>query len=165
MSPPLRVIVATDGSDAAVAAAKRATAMLTSDLEPIVVAVIDPSPTVTMGVGAGLAGATGSPATINAVWDAERAEAAVAIARTTEAMGVNGAEHRVATGHAGRVLCDLAAELEADMIIVGSRGQGWLRRALLGSVSGYVVHNAPCPVLVVRDDREADDHARPPTPE
>ena len=53
-------------------------------------------------------------------------------------------------GDAGRVLCLLAEELEADVVIVGSRGRGAIRRALMGSVSSHVVHNAPCPVVVVR---------------
>ena len=40
------------------------------------------------------------------------------------------------------------------MIVVGSRGTGRLKRALLGSVSEHLVRNAPCPVLVVRDEVE-----------
>src|SRR5215217_5084632 len=44
----------------------------------------------------------------------------------------------------------LAEELEAGMVVVGSRGEGGVRRALLGSVSDSVVHHAHCPVLVVR---------------
>lgn len=37
-----------------------------------------------------------------------------------------------------------------DLLVVGSRGYGPLRRALLGSVSGHIVRHAPCPVLVTR---------------
>ena len=44
----------------------------------------------------------------------------------------------------------LAEELEAGMVVVGSRGEGGVRRALVGSVSDSVVHHAHCPVLVVR---------------
>jgi nucleotide-binding universal stress UspA family protein len=35
-------------------------------------------------------------------------------------------------------------------VVVGSRGRGGIRRALLGSVSDYVVRNAPCSVVVTR---------------
>ena len=44
----------------------------------------------------------------------------------------------------------LAEEIDAGMIIMGSRGRGGIRRALMGSVSENVVLHAHCPVLVVR---------------
>ena len=44
----------------------------------------------------------------------------------------------------------LAEELGADLIVMGSRGLGGVRRALIGSVSDSVVRHAHCPVLVVR---------------
>eukprot|EP00270_Netrium_digitus_P013321 TRINITY_DN4409_c0_g1_i1.p1 TRINITY_DN4409_c0_g1~~TRINITY_DN4409_c0_g1_i1.p1 ORF type:complete len:222 (+),score=68.00 TRINITY_DN4409_c0_g1_i1:141-806(+) len=40
--------------------------------------------------------------------------------------------------------------VNADALILGSRGMGPLNRLLLGSVSDYCVHHAPCPVIVVR---------------
>jgi universal stress protein A len=43
-----------------------------------------------------------------------------------------------------------AASEGADMVLVGSHGRGAIGRLLLGSVSEYVVRNAPCPVLVAR---------------
>jgi nucleotide-binding universal stress UspA family protein len=48
----------------------------------------------------------------------------------------------------------LAEELGADLIVMGSRGLGALRRALMGSVSDSVVRHAHCPVLVVRAQNE-----------
>ncbi len=45
----------------------------------------------------------------------------------------------------------LAEEIEAGLIVLGSRGQGGIRRALMGSVSDGVVRHAHCPVLVVRE--------------
>lgn len=38
----------------------------------------------------------------------------------------------------------------AELIVVGSRGRGGLKSALLGSVSGHVIHHAACPVVVVK---------------
>ncbi len=49
-----------------------------------------------------------------------------------------------------------AAQAEqADLLLVGSYGRGPIGRLLLGSVSEYVVRNAPCPVLVARAVRVA----------
>ncbi len=39
----------------------------------------------------------------------------------------------------------------ADLLVVGARGLGALRGALVGSVSQYCLHHAPCPVAVVRE--------------
>ncbi|XP_062505126.1 universal stress protein Slr1101-like isoform X2 [Corticium candelabrum] len=50
---------------------------------------------------------------------------------------------------AGEVVCRIAKEKQADMIMMGSRGQGMLRRTFLGSVSDYVIHHCHLPVTVV----------------
>jgi nucleotide-binding universal stress UspA family protein len=44
----------------------------------------------------------------------------------------------------------LAEEIDAGLIVIGSRGFGGLKRALLGNVADSVVRHAHCPVLVVR---------------
>ncbi len=49
---------------------------------------------------------------------------------------------------------DLAEELGVGLVVVGSRGLGGIRRALMGTVSDSVVRHAHCPVLVVRKEEE-----------
>jgi nucleotide-binding universal stress UspA family protein len=44
-------------------------------------------------------------------------------------------------------------EIGAGLIVMGSRGRGGIRRALIGSVSDSVVRHAHCPVLVIRSER------------
>ena len=51
-------------------------------------------------------------------------------------------------------IVQLAEELDAGIVVVGSRGEGGVRRALLGSVSDSVVRHAHCPVLVVRKEEQ-----------
>jgi nucleotide-binding universal stress UspA family protein len=50
-------------------------------------------------------------------------------------------------------IVNLAEEIRAGLIVVGSRGLGGIRRALMGSVSDSVVRHAHCPVLVVREEK------------
>ena len=57
-------------------------------------------------------------------------------------------------GKAAVEIVDLAEELGAGLVVVGSRGLGGIRRALMGSVSDSVVRHAHCPVLVVRREEE-----------
>lgn len=47
-------------------------------------------------------------------------------------------------------ICGFCTKVEADLVIVGRRGQGFLKGLLLGSVSEKVVKNAPCSVFVVK---------------
>jgi len=57
-------------------------------------------------------------------------------------------------GKAAAEIVELAEELGAGLVVVGSRGLGGIRRALMGSVSDSVVRHAHCPVLVVRRGEE-----------
>ena len=46
-------------------------------------------------------------------------------------------------------VAEVAREAGADVIVVGTRGHGPVAGALLGSVAQHLLHDAPCPVLVV----------------
>ncbi|XP_078488725.1 universal stress protein Sll1388-like isoform X1 [Ciona intestinalis] len=48
----------------------------------------------------------------------------------------------------GEAVVKMADKEKCDIIITGSRGLGVVRRTILGSVSGYIVHHAHVPVLV-----------------
>ncbi len=54
------------------------------------------------------------------------------------------------------MLCDIAAHLQADLIVVGNKGMQGGRR-LLGSVPNTVSHKAPCSVLIVDTLHESGD--------
>ena len=51
--------------------------------------------------------------------------------------------------HPARALLEQARG--AAMLVVGFRGHGGFREALLGSVSQHVAHRAPCPLVIIRD--------------
>ena len=53
-------------------------------------------------------------------------------------------------GRPHQEIVQLAREIDADLIILSTRGQSGLKRVLLGSTAERVVRSAPCPVLVVR---------------
>jgi len=52
-------------------------------------------------------------------------------------------------GPAGRGILTVADDIEADLIVTGSRAQGRISRTVLGSVSTEILHGARCDVLVV----------------
>jgi nucleotide-binding universal stress UspA family protein len=62
-------------------------------------------------------------------------------------------ETHARVGYPAVEIVDLSEEVRAGLIVIGSRGLGPLRRALMGSVSDSVVRHAHCPVLVVRHEK------------
>ncbi|MBF2003411.1 MAG: universal stress protein [Synechococcales cyanobacterium C42_A2020_086] len=60
------------------------------------------------------------------------------------------AESSYRTIEPGQGLCQAAQRWGADLIIMGRRGRKGITEALLGSVSNYVLHHAPCAVLVIQ---------------
>ncbi|MGF1602866.1 MAG: universal stress protein [Thermosynechococcaceae cyanobacterium] len=53
-------------------------------------------------------------------------------------------------GSPGTMICDVAHEHHVDLIMVGNRGRSGLSEWLLGSVSNYVMHHAPCSVEIIK---------------
>ena len=60
--------------------------------------------------------------------------------------------YHAVSGDPTDAILDVAERFGADLIVVGSRGEGPVKRAIHGSVSTKVVHHAPCSIMVVRDD-------------
>ena len=61
---------------------------------------------------------------------------------------------RVAERYRAEQIVRVAEDIGAGLIVMGSRGLGGIRRALMGSVSDSVVRRAHSPVLVVRPEGE-----------
>jgi nucleotide-binding universal stress UspA family protein len=79
------------------------------------------------------------------------------VKKIEEAGGTVAEAHLRTGGHNDREIVRVGEEIGAGLIVMGSRGLGGLRRALMGSVSDSVVRHAHCPVLVVRPPDEGDE--------
>lgn len=54
-------------------------------------------------------------------------------------------------GKPGEQIVSIAENEKASLLMIGSRGHGWLARTILGSVSNYVIHHTSIPVLICKD--------------
>ena len=72
------------------------------------------------------------------------------VKKIEEAGGAVAIAHLKMNESRDEAIVHLAEEIDADLIVIGSRGFGGLKRALLGNVADSVVRHAHCPVLVVR---------------
>jgi len=147
---PTRILLATDGSEEAELAALRAVELADatdSELHVVHVGVV-PSFLVSYPGTLGYEGKL-----YEQIEDVSRELLRKQSWRVKAAGGtVAGAHLRM--GAAALEIVALAEELGADLIVMGSRGLGGVRRALMGSVSDSVVRHAHCPVLVVRPENE-----------
>jgi nucleotide-binding universal stress UspA family protein len=63
-------------------------------------------------------------------------------------------ETLVLEGEAKEMICEAVEKMHVDLLVVGSRGLGKIKRAFLGSVSDYCAHHANCPILIVKPPKE-----------
>jgi len=70
---------------------------------------------------------------------------------TDRLTGINySSQAKVGIGDPAFAILEQAKASEADIILMGTHGRGGLARFLIGSVSNSVLHQADCPVLIVR---------------
>jgi nucleotide-binding universal stress UspA family protein len=143
------ILLCTDGSDEALGALSAGLDLLGRDHELVLVTVMN-APDEGSLAGSGHAGPELSPEE----YDDQVAEASSGaksvIGKAQSELALVGSKGHILRGDPGAAICNLAAELSARAIVVGSRGGGRLKRAFLGSVSDHVVRNAPCSVIVTR---------------
>src|SRR5688572_27918212 len=96
-------------------------------------------------------------ATLVAPTEEETGQAATEARKTLddEVGRIEAADGTVARAHlrfggAPEEVVTLAEDIGVGLIVMGSRGRGGIRRALMGSVSERVVRHAHCPVLIIR---------------
>ncbi|MEM9007845.1 MAG: universal stress protein [Cyanobacteria bacterium P01_F01_bin.86] len=82
--------------------------------------------------------------------------------KQAEAKAVNvAAKYQQPYGRPGPAICQTAREVQADLIVVGSHGRKGLSEMILGSVSNYIMHHAPCSVMVIHPN--SPHHHTPPS--
>jgi len=156
----MRVVVATDGSVAAIDAARRSIDLLRPDAEVVLVMVI-PEKEDPMDDAGGIEGPLITEAKAEKDWEKATRAGLAALERTVSSVGPDAEVRLVPADEApGAALVRVAAELQADVLVVGSGGKGLLRRMWSSSVSEYVTHHAHCPVLVVRHERPGHSSLR-----
>jgi nucleotide-binding universal stress UspA family protein len=147
MPPP--ILLCADGSEEALAALVAGLDLLGRDGPFVLVTVADaPDPDVLSGTGH--AGAELSAEEFDLAVGRAHESARQVVSEAEGRLGLDEVEVRVLGGDPAAAVCALATELGARAIVLGSRGRGGLSRALLGSVSDYVVRHAPCTVVVTR---------------
>ena len=57
-------------------------------------------------------------------------------------------EVKLCGGKPGEAICQTIRECEIDLVVMGSRGMGAIRRTFVGSVSDYVLHDSHIPTII-----------------
>lgn len=83
------------------------------------------------------------------------------LAEDLRSRGGRPAQTYLARGRPDAEIVELAEEVGAGLIVLGNRGLGGVKRALMGSVSASVARHAHCPVLVVRAAQDTDTQDAP----
>jgi nucleotide-binding universal stress UspA family protein len=144
---PTKILLATDGSTEAESAAQLAAELADktgSELHVVYVEVVPYSAQYSAAAAVGYdrelyekIKEEGRQTLRKLTWQVKLAGAAVA-------------ENHLRLGAPDEEIVRLAEAIGAGLIVMGSRGRGGVKRALMGSVSDSVVRNAHCPVTVVR---------------
>jgi nucleotide-binding universal stress UspA family protein len=143
---PTKVLLATDGSEEAALAGRTAADLAQktgSELHVVHVLSLpldthDPS--------------SFEPEVLARLEERERTSLEDLVRKIEASGGVVEGSHLTA-GRPDAEIVALAEEIGAGLIVMGSRGVGGIRRALVGSVSNSVVRHAHCPVMMVRSEK------------
>jgi len=141
---PKTVVVGVDGSPESIDATKVAVDLARSQSAKLIIVTVVRPPE-------GWWGIVGSPPTAEALGDSltqAQRDILDLVLRSADLTDVE-YETQEEIGEPASRLVSVCSETGADLLVVGRRGAGLLRRLVVGSVANHVVQEAPCPVLVV----------------
>ena len=145
---PTKILLATDGSQEARQAAQAAAELSKDTGSEVHITYVLPSPRELRGHH------IYSKEVMKSVLEQAEGDAQSFIEEQAEQIRASGgkvAETHLRAGEPDKEIVRLSEELGAGTIVMGSRGLGAVRRALMGGVSESVVRHAHCPVFVVRE--------------
>lgn len=137
-----KILIATDGSPAARDAVDFGLGLAEQHKAQVAVVHVTDEPSWT---GTALGSSSAVPG-----WPAPEAHVSLTEAAELAAQRGMSVETELLAGEPVNEIVAYADAIDPDLIVVGSRGRGALASAVLGSVSLGVLHEARCPVLVVR---------------
>jgi nucleotide-binding universal stress UspA family protein len=146
---PTKILLAIDGSEEARQATQAAAELSKETGSEVHVTYVLPSPTELRGHH------LYSQEVMSSVLEHAEEEGRSFLEEEAERLRASGgkvAETHLRAGEPDKEIVKLSEELGVGTIVLGSRGLGALKRALMGSVSESVVTHAHCPVFVVRGD-------------
>jgi nucleotide-binding universal stress UspA family protein len=141
---PRRIVVGVDGSDQSIHATRVAAGIARArDAELAIVTVVRPPE--------GWWGVVGSPPTAEALGDALSDAQQQVLDKTVASVDLEGISYDTfeEIGDPSQRLIEACDQMDADLLVVGRRGAGFIKRVVVGSVAKHVVDEAPCPVLIV----------------
>ncbi|MBU5593673.1 universal stress protein [Amphibacillus sp. MSJ-3] len=144
-----RIVVAIDGSQASLRAFKRAVLVAKRNNAELIIAHVVDTKTISTAETYDQSMINRSERYANKLLDDYRVQA--------EKAGVNSVKTHIDYGSPKvRIPKHVAKMFEADLIICGATGLNAVERFLIGSVSENIVRYAPCDVLVVRTEEDAE---------
>lgn len=153
----MKVVIATDGTEVALEAARSALELFPDPAEVTLVNVVPPEED-PMAMAGGFEGPLFTPSEVKQIHEQQVAHGEAVLDRTQEALGANAVHLVVSGSDVGDAICRTAEERGADVIVMGESDKGWFRRLLEGSAMEHVVRHARCPVVVV-PHRDTERHS------
>ena len=145
------ILIAVDGSDSSKKAFEKAVLIAKRNKSELVIAHVIDSSSYNMGV---------ESATFNAIEiDATEMENLLAeYSEKAKETGISLVKTELTKGSPKRLLStELPEKYQTDLIVVGSTGLNMIERWMIGSVSEYIIREAQCDVLIVRNTKKEDD--------
>ena len=152
----MKILLATDGSQFGKHAAEEFLNFtgMSNDTEILVISVVEPFVSTSVdSLGLGLEAYHEAKEAVTEYTQGLVEKTAESIREKARSRGLENVKvtARLIKDRSPKIAIVEEAEAEmADLVVVGSHGYGFINRMLLGSVSNYVAHHAPCSVLVVK---------------